>query len=209
MELIDIFNPSAFVFDKRLVGYGMGSPGAGSLNIRGIGGQPNTSVLVLITGHPDFMGLFGHPLPDIYSPDEVKNVEIISGPSSTVFRNNAMGGIVNLVTGSDYDKEFSFGLEGGSFSTFIGKLFLAQKFGNHGLFFSSRSVSTNGHIPQTKLKSQNYLVGYDFFASPFWQISVKGTYTPYSFDDPSRQGDPFNLGDYGVIKRGDGSINRL
>ena len=29
---------------------------------------------------------------------------------------------------------------------------------------------------------------------------------PYSFDDPSRQGDTSNLGTYGVIKRGNGSI---
>ena len=54
-------------------------------------------------------------------------MEIISGPSSTVFGSNAMGGIVNLVTGSDYDHILSVGLEGGSFSTFIGKLFLAEK----------------------------------------------------------------------------------
>ena len=206
LELVDIFNPSAFVFDKRLVGYGIGTAGAGSLNIRGIGGQPNSSVLVLINGHPDFMGLFGHPLPDVYSPDQIKSVEIISGPSSTVFGSNAMGGIVNLVTGSDYDHILSVGLEGGSFSTFIGKLFFAKKIGRHGLFFSSRSISTDGHIPQTSFKSQNYQLGYDFFASPVWQLSINGAYVPYSFDDPSRQGDTSNLGTYGVIKRGNGSI---
>ena len=206
LELVDLFNPSAFVFDKRLVGYGVGSAGAGSLNIRGIGGQPNSSILVLINGHPDFMGLFGHPLPDVYSPDQVKSVEIISGPSSTVFGSNAMGGIINLVTGSDYDHILSVGLEGGSFSTYIGKLFFAKRIGGHGLFFSSRSISTEGHIPQTSFKSQNYQVGYDFFASPIWQLSLKGSYVPYSFDDPSRQGDKSNLGTYGVIKRGNGSI---
>jgi outer membrane receptor protein involved in Fe transport len=206
IELVDIFNPSAFVFDKRLVGYGLGTAGAGSLNIRGIGGQPNSSVLVLINGHPDFMGLFGHPLPDVYSPDQVKSVEIISGPSSTVFGSNAMGGVVNLVTGSDYDHILSVGLEGGSFSTFIGKIFFAKKLDKHGLFFSSRSISSDGHIPQTGFKSQNYQVGYDFFASPVWQLSIKGAYIPYSFDDPSRQGDTSKLGTYGIIKRGNGSI---
>ena len=206
LELVDIFNPSAFIFDKRLVGYGVGSAGAGSLNIRGIGGQPNSSVLVLINGHPDFMGLFGHPLPDVYSPDQVKSVEIISGPSSTEFGSNAMGGIVNLVTGSDYDHILSIGLEGGTFSTFIGKLFFAEKIGNHGLYFSSSSISSDGHIPQTGFKSQNYQLGYDFFASPIWHLSVNSAYVPYSFDDPSRQGDTSKLGTYGVIKRGNGSI---
>ena len=206
LELVDIFSPSAFLFDKRLVGYGVGSAGAGSFNIRGIGGQPNSSVLVLINGHPDFMGLFGHPLPDVYSPDQVKSVEIISGPSSTVFGSNAMGGIVNIVTGSDYDHILSVGLEGGSFSTFIGKIFFAKKIDKHGLYFSSRSISTDGHIPQTSFKSQNYQIGYDYFASPIWHLSVNGTYVPYSFDDPSRQGDPLKLGTYGIIKRGNGSI---
>jgi iron complex outermembrane receptor protein len=206
LELVDIFNPSAFVFDKRLIGYGVGAAGGGSLNIRGMGGQPNSSVLVLINGHPDFMGLFGHPLPDVYSPDQVKRIEIISGPSSTVFGSNAMGGIVNIVTGSEYDHIFSFGIEGGSFSTFIGKIFFAKQLGKHGLYFSSRSTSSEGHISQTSFKSQNYQVGYDYFANPVWHLSITGTYVPYSFDDPSRLGDTSKLGTYGVIKRGNGSI---
>ena len=206
LELVDIFSPSAFVIDKRLVGYGVGSAGAGSFNIRGIGGQPNSSVLVLINGHPDFMGLFGHPLPDVYSSDHVKSVEIISGPSSTVFGSNAMGGVVNIVTSSEYDHPLSIGIEGGSFGTFIGKFSLSNRFGKHGLFFSSNNVSSNGHIPETSFKSQNYQAGYDYFASPVWQLSIKGSYVPYSFDDPSRGSVNPSFGTYGIIKRGNGSI---
>jgi iron complex outermembrane receptor protein len=117
-----------------------------------------------------------------------------------------MGGLVNVVTGSDYDHPLKLGIEGGSFSTFIGKISLSQRFGKHGLFFSSNSIESDGHIPETNFKSENYQLGYDYFANPVWQLSVKGSYNPYSFDDPSRQGQNPGFGTYGIIKRGNGSI---
>ena len=59
LELIDVINPSAYILNKGLMGYGVGTAGAGSITIRGQGGRPNTGLLVLVNGHPDFMGLFG------------------------------------------------------------------------------------------------------------------------------------------------------
>ncbi|HHJ53852.1 MAG TPA: Plug domain-containing protein, partial [Caldithrix abyssi] len=81
LEVIDMEFPSAFVMEKKVLGYGVGTEGAGQLYLRGLGGQPNTGVLVLLNGHPDFMGIFGHPLPDVYGIDDIQQVEILSGPA--------------------------------------------------------------------------------------------------------------------------------
>ncbi|MGB6123451.1 MAG: TonB-dependent receptor plug domain-containing protein, partial [Bacteroidota bacterium] len=102
LEVVDIVFPSAFTLDKKIIGYGAGPAGGGSINIRGQGGRPNTGLLVLINGHPDFMGIFGHPLPDVYGIDDVSQVDVLAGPSSTVFGSQAMGGIVNITTRPDY-----------------------------------------------------------------------------------------------------------
>jgi hypothetical protein len=84
------------------MGYGVGSAGSGSINIRGQGGRPNTGLLVLINGHPDFMGLFGHPLPDVYGTDDISQVDVLSGPASTVFGSQAMAGVVNIKSTPDF-----------------------------------------------------------------------------------------------------------
>ncbi|HPC46198.1 MAG TPA: TonB-dependent receptor plug domain-containing protein, partial [Candidatus Latescibacteria bacterium] len=59
--------PGVFVTQRGPAGFGLGSGAAGKLTIRGIGGNPNSQVLVLVDGRPDFTGLFGHPLPDAYA----------------------------------------------------------------------------------------------------------------------------------------------
>ena len=97
MEVIDMQNPSAFVLDKKVMGYGVGADAAGALSLRGMGGKPNTGVLVLLNGHPDVIGIFGHPLPDVYGNNDVHQAEILPGASSTVYGDHAMGGVVNQI----------------------------------------------------------------------------------------------------------------
>ena len=58
--------PGVFVTERGITGFGISTGSAGSINIRGIGGDPNTEVLVLLNGNPQFMGIMGHPLPDVY-----------------------------------------------------------------------------------------------------------------------------------------------
>ncbi len=62
------------------------------------GGSPNTQVLVLIDGHPQFMGIMGHPLPDAYVASDAEKIEIIRGPASILYGSNAMGGVINIIT---------------------------------------------------------------------------------------------------------------
>ena len=64
--------PGLFVSERGITGFGVASGAAGGISIRGIGGSPNTQMLVLIDGHPQFMGLMGHPLPDAYVASDVE-----------------------------------------------------------------------------------------------------------------------------------------
>ncbi|MCK7460836.1 MAG: TonB-dependent receptor plug domain-containing protein [Sphingobacterium sp.] len=81
-----------------MTGFGVADGAAGKISIRGIGGSPNTQVLVLIDGHPQYMGLFGHPLPDAYVASDAEKVEVVRGPASILYGTNAMGGVVNIIT---------------------------------------------------------------------------------------------------------------
>ena len=101
LQLVDIFSPNSFLLEKKVLGFGVGTNGSGNISMRGMGSRPNTGMLVLINGRPDFMGIFGHPLPDVYGLEGIQQIDVIKGPSSTIFGSNAMGGVINLVNESE------------------------------------------------------------------------------------------------------------
>ncbi len=53
--------PGLFVTQRGVTGFGVAGGAAGKISIRGIGGSPNTQVLLLIDGHPQYMGIIGQP----------------------------------------------------------------------------------------------------------------------------------------------------
>ncbi|MDR2947817.1 MAG: TonB-dependent receptor [Prevotella sp.] len=90
--------PGMFVTERGITGFGVSSGGSGGITMRGIGGSPTTEVLILIDGHPQYMGLMGHHLPDAYVASDVEKVEVVRGPASILYGSNAMGGAINIIT---------------------------------------------------------------------------------------------------------------
>lgn len=208
LELIDLSFPSAFVLENKVLGYGVGPDGAGILNLRGIGGKPNTGVLVLLNGHPDFMGIFGHPLPDVYGNEDIERVEILAGPASTVFGDHAQGGVVNLVTEPKFNYLARVHSEIGSFGTQIYSLSLQKQINRNGLFFTLRRQKSDGHVAQTSFESWHVQGGWQRQLNKTWQLTVQGRYVPYQFDDPARGShDTLNIGAYAKIRRGTAEIS--
>jgi Outer membrane cobalamin receptor protein len=95
--------PGLFITGRGIMGYGVSTGGAGSMNLRGIGGGPTTGLLVLIDGHPQYMGLMGHPIADAYQSMLTEKVEVVRGPASVLYGSNAMGGVINIVTRKQYE----------------------------------------------------------------------------------------------------------
>ena len=95
--------PGLFTTSRGLMGYGVSGGAAGGMSLRGIGGVPQeglptTGMLVLIDGHPQYMGLMGHPISDAYQSLLAERVEVLRGPASVLYGSNAMGGVINIVT---------------------------------------------------------------------------------------------------------------
>jgi iron complex outermembrane receptor protein len=107
--------PGLFISQRGVMGYGVANGAAGGMSIRGIGGAPTAGVLVLIDGHPQYMGLMGHPLADSYQSMMTERVEVVRGPASVLYGSNAMGGVINIITkkqktdGSHQSAQFSYG----------------------------------------------------------------------------------------------------
>ncbi len=202
LELIDALSPSAFVTEKKILGYGLGRDGAGSIYMRGMGGKPNSGVLVLINGRPDFMGIFGHPLPDVYGLDNIEKMEVIKGPSSAVFGSNAMAGVVNLITESSHNERLSLQSQFGNYETMIHRAGMDFRWKGTESYWTIGHSKSKGHIDSTGFEEWSFSGQINRQLSPHWQISLDGKYVPYQFDDPARKNDPAQLGYYAKIRRG-------
>lgn len=119
LPTLNSFVPGIFVTERNIVGFGVGTGGSGSIAMRGISSSPNTEVLVLIDGHPQYQGIFGHPLADAYVASDVEKVEIIRGPASILYGSNAMAGVINIITKKQQEDglKVNLGASYGSFNT--------------------------------------------------------------------------------------------
>jgi outer membrane receptor protein involved in Fe transport len=171
LDGVDRVVPGAFLTRRGVMGYGIATNGTGGLSIRGVGGSPNTDILVVVDGHPDFQGLMGHPLPDFYSLSDAGTVTIIEGPASVLYGSNAMGGVVEIkpwVPTEGMSTRLTTSL--GSFYTGQHRLSHGAAF-RRGYYSLNAGVShTSGDRPGSAFRDQDGTVtaGYDLSRSLAW-----------------------------------------
>lgn len=114
--------PGLFVTQRGMFGFGVSTGAAGGLSLRGISGG-NGGMMVLIDGHPQYQGIFGHPISDAYQTLLAERVEVLRGPASLLYGSNAMGGVINIVTRKMQTDGFKTDLRlgAGSYGTFQGE----------------------------------------------------------------------------------------
>lgn len=178
--------PGLFVTERGITGFGVATGSAGQMSIRGIGGNPTTGVLMLIDGHPQFMGIMGHPLPDSYVASDVERVEVIRGPASILYGTNAMGGVINIIT----KKQVSNGIHGnarvsyGSENTqkYMGSVgFKKDKFS---AFVSANHDQTDGHRPHSDFKITNGYTKLGFSFNEHFNATADFSLAAYEAADP-------------------------
>ena len=89
--------PGLFVTSRSMMGYAVSDGAAGGISLRGLGSGAGR-MMVLIDGHPQYQGIFGHSIADSYQTMMAERVEVLRGPASVLYGSNAMGGVVNIVT---------------------------------------------------------------------------------------------------------------
>jgi len=178
--------PGLFVTERGIMGFGVATGAAGQISIRGIGGSPTTGVLMLIDGHPQFMGIFGHPLPDSYVASDVEKVEVIRGPASILYGSNAMGGVINIIT----KKQSEEGLHGnahlmyGSYNTQKYMVSGGYKKENLSLFASVNHNRTDGHRPNSEFSITNGYIKMGYEINSNIDISADFSLAHFNAGDP-------------------------
>ncbi len=151
LELVQKRIPGLYTTQRSVLGFGVASGAAGGIQIRGVGGQPVTGVLVLKDGRPDMMGLMGHAIPDAYSLDGVERIEVLRGPASFLYGTNAMGGVINIVSKRHRTPGFETTLSGGlgGFQTRHAKVRHGGRIGDVDYHTSVAYRETRGHRDQS------------------------------------------------------------
>ncbi len=93
-SLLPVLNeqiPGLFTTARGIMGYGVSGGAAGGISLRGLSGG-SARMMVLIDGHPQYAGIFGHPVADAYQTLLADRVEVLRGPASVLYGSNAMGG---------------------------------------------------------------------------------------------------------------------
>ena len=141
--------PWVFVSSRGVGVHGIAGGASGGIHIRGLGGSPNTQVLVVQDGIPDFQGIFGHPLPDAYVPDLIEEVRVVAGGDSVLFGTNALGGVIELKSrwrrapGTEAHLRTGYG----SFQSLVVQPVFLGRFGKWDLAASFHGRRSDGHRP--------------------------------------------------------------
>jgi len=184
--------PGLFVSERNMVGYGVGPDSGGSISIRGVSGTPNTRILMLIDGQPQFMGIFGHPISDAYTGSDIERVEVIRGPGSILYGSNAMGGAINLITRQPDEGLLLYGKAAyGSYNTSILTGSLGFNRNKFSVFGSVNRESTDGvrEDANDAFKNTTGYLKMDYQISKNINVSLDGNIVDakYNFPGPVEQ----------------------
>lgn len=192
-DLISGRVPGVLVDERGIFSYGAGTGAAGNLNIRGLGGSPNTQVLVLLDGQPTTMGLFGHPIPDAYPLEGVERVEILRGSHSLHYGDGALGGVVNIVTRRLAPEE---GLAtrvtagGGEYQSYQAGITHAGTVEDFSYSATLLRRETEGHRPNSGFRGWNGYLKAGWRFSENWQAVLNGWGTDFTVEDPGPVNEP-------------------
>lgn len=184
--------PGLFTTSRGIMGYGVSTGASGGMSMRGVGGSPTTGMLILIDGHPQYMGLMGHPIADAYQSMLAEKVEVVRGPASVLYGSNAMGGVINILT----QKQLQDGFRGdarvayGSFNTLTTELTGRYRKGGFSSLLTGSYNRTDGHRPDMEFEQYGGYakVGYDF--SPQWNLFADLNLTHFNASNPGTESRP-------------------
>jgi iron complex outermembrane receptor protein len=178
--------PGLFVTERGITGFGVSTGAAGQISIRGIGGNPTTGVLVLIDGHPQFMGLFGHPLSDSYVASDAQRVEVIRGSASVLYGSNAMGGVINIITKEQQSDGFQSNADMmlGSYNTQKYMISGGYKLKKWSIFASVNHDQTDGYRPNSAFSIYNGYVKAGYDVNDHWKGTFDVSLAHFVASDP-------------------------
>lgn len=194
--------PGLFVTSRSMMGYGVSNGSAGGINLRGVTGGAG-QLMVLIDGHPQYQGIYGHPISDSYQTLMAERVEVLRGPASVLYGSNAMGGVLNIVTRRPVGHDAvttNITLGAGSWGTIQAEGTNQIRSGKFSSTVAAQYSRTDNHRPRMGFEQYGgYLkLGYDFNAH--WNAYVDANVTHFNASYPGATSKPMYEADQWITR---------
>ena len=177
--------PGLMVTSRSMMGYGVSTGAAGNINFRGTTGGAG-QLLVLIDGHPQYNGIYGHPISDSYQTLMADRVEVLRGPASVLYGSNAMGGVLNIVTRSMQENgvKTSINLGAGSYGTVQLEASNQVRSGKFSSTVSAQYGRTDNHRPRMGFEQYGGYAKLNYDFTPHWNAYVDADLTHFNSSYP-------------------------
>ena len=193
--------PGLMVTSRSVMGYGVSTGAAGGINLRGISGGAG-QLLVLIDGHPQYNGVYGHPISDSYQTLMAERVEVVRGPASVLYGSNAMGGVVNIVTRQMKEDgvKTHASVGAGSYGTLQTEASNQVRSGKFSSTVAAQYSRTDNHRPRMGFEQYGgYMkAGYEVAAN--WKASVDADITHFNASYPGQSNRPLYDADQWITR---------
>ena len=197
LPLLTEYIPGLFTTSRGLMGYGVSGGAAGGMSLRGIGGVPQeglptTGMLVLIDGHPQYMGLMGHPISDAYQSLLAERVEVLRGPASVLYGSNAMGGVINIVTRKMQQDGIRThaNVRYGSYNTLQSEVTNRIRKGRFTSIVSGSYNRTDGHRKDMEFEQYGGYAKFGYEISDAWNVWADVNLTHFDASNPGEISNP-------------------
>lgn len=177
--------PGLMLTSRGMMGYGVSTNAAGGLSLRGISAGTGR-MMVLIDGHPQYNGVYGHPISDSYQTMIADRVEVLRGPASTLYGSNAMGGVINIVTRGMHEDgvRTHLNLGAGSWGSFQAEAANQVRSGKFSSTVAAQYGRSDNQRPRMGFEQYGgYLkLGYDI--TPHWNAWLDANLTHFNASNP-------------------------
>lgn len=193
--------PGLFVTSRGVMGYGVSGGAAGSISLRGLSGG-TARLMVMIDGHPQYAGIFGHPIADAYQSFLAERVEVLRGPASVLYGSNAMGGVINIVTRKMQEDGVKTNLRAGygSWNTLETELTNRIRKGRFSSVVSGSYNRTDGHRADMGFEQYGGYAKLGYEVTDNWNLRGDVNVTHFNASYPGPVDAPLLDGDQRIIR---------
>lgn len=177
--------PGLMLTSRGVLGYGVSGGGSGGMMLRGISSGAG-QVMVLIDGHPQYNGIYGHSISDAYQTMMAERVEVLRGPASLLYGSNAMGGVVNIVTRSmNTDGSRAYvNLGAGSWGTFQSEAEYGMRRGKLRINVNAQYSRSDNHRPHMGFEQYGGFAKVQYDLNANWRLFADADITHFNASYP-------------------------
>lgn len=179
--------PGLFVTQRGMMGYGVSGGAAGGINVRGLSAGTG-QMLVLVDGHPQYQGIYGHSIADSYQTMMAERVEVLRGPASVLYGSNALGGVINIVTRRPQENgvHTDVRLAGGSYGTFEGEITNQVRKGRFTSTVAAQYGRSDNQLPRMGFEQHGCFARLGYDLSEQWNLFGMADVTHFNASNPYR-----------------------